>query len=63
MITTILRNYDSTYFETNTIPTTILNDRHALHIDANKLGRFLEWYAKDTLTIIDGIVKTVSTNR
>ena len=55
-------HYDSTYFETNTIPTTILNDRHALQIDANKLGRFLEWYAKDTLTIIDGIVKTVSTN-
>lgn len=55
-------NYDIEYFEKNIIPDTILDERHALHIDANKLGRFLEWYAKDTLTIIDGKVNTVSVN-
>tara|TARA_B110000503_G_scaffold12801_1_gene17437 strand:+ start:24503 stop:25996 length:1494 start_codon:yes stop_codon:yes gene_type:complete len=53
--------YGKHYFETNRIPETILEERHALHIDATKLGRFLEWYARDTITVIDGIVQHVST--
>jgi tryptophan halogenase len=54
--------YSKYFFENNNIPSNDLNSfRHALHIDANKLGRYIEWRYKDHLNIVDGVVDTVET--
>jgi len=54
-------SYNDLFFETNKIPSNDLSSfRHALHVDANKLGRYIEWRFKDYLNIVDGVVETVN---
>jgi tryptophan halogenase len=52
--------YGQFYFKNNLIPTTDnLAYRHALHIDATLVSKYIENVFKDRLTIIDGIVEQV----
>ena len=54
-------NYDEFYFNNNLIfGTDNLTYRHALHIDANLVGRYIESKFKDRINIIDGIVQQVN---
>ena len=53
-------NYDEFYFDNNLIfGADISTYRHALHIDANVVGRYIESKFKDKINIIDGIVNNV----
>lgn len=54
-------NYDDYYFKNNLIVDyDNLSYRHALHVDANLVGRYIESKFKDKINIVDGIVKTVN---
>jgi len=53
-------NYGPFYFKNNLIPdANNLAYRHALHIDATLVSKYIENIFKDRLTIIDGIVEQV----
>lgn len=53
-------NYDKFYFDNNLIfGADIRTYRHALHIDANVVGRYIESQFKDKINIVDGIVDNV----
>lgn len=54
-------NYDDFYFNNNFIAgVDNLSYRHALHVDANLVGRYIEQKFKDKITIINGIVTKVT---
>jgi len=54
--------YDWHYFNNNLIPhTNNLNYRHALHVDATLVGRYIENKFKDRINTIDAIVTHVET--
>ncbi len=54
-------NYGNFFFNNNLIPKhNDLNYRHALHIDATLLGKYLESKFKNRIRIIDGIVEKVN---
>lgn len=53
-------NYDEFYFDNNLIfGADISTFRHALHIDATVVGRYIESKFKDRINIVDGIVEHV----
>lgn len=53
-------NYDNFYFNNNLIAhQNNLLYRHALHVDANLVGRYIESKFKNKINIIDGIVSNV----
>jgi tryptophan halogenase len=54
-------NYDNFYYDNNLIfGTDNLSYRHAMHIDANLVGRYIESKFKDRINIVDGIVQQVN---
>ena len=54
-------NYDEFYFDNNLIfGADNTSYRHALHIDANLVGRYIEDKFKDRINIVDGIVQQVN---
>jgi len=54
-------NYDKFYFDNNLIfGTDNTSYRHAMHIDANLVGRYIESKFKDRINIVNGIVQQVN---
>jgi tryptophan halogenase len=54
-------NYDNFYYDNNLIfGLDNLSYRHAMHIDANLVGRYIESKFKDKINIVDGIVQQVN---
>jgi tryptophan halogenase len=57
-------NYDRFYFDNNLIfGADVSTYRHALHIDATVVGRYIESKFKDRINIIDGVVEQVNINQ
>jgi hypothetical protein len=54
-------NYDNFYYDNNLIfGADNLSYRHAMHIDATLVGRYIESKFKDKINIVDGIVQQVN---